>query len=52
MIKQIEVISVFSMWDNSINEYEMLFDEIIENERKTSLEEKQGEMIVMFIIII
>ena len=49
LIKQIEVICVFSYWEISINDYEMLFDEIIENEKMISLEEKQNELVVSII---
>jgi hypothetical protein len=49
LIKQIEVICVFSYWEISINDYEMLFDEIIENEKMISLEEKQNELMVRII---
>lgn len=37
---------MFKNWESSIHEYEMLFDEIIENERKISLDEKQTEIVV------
>jgi hypothetical protein len=34
------------MWEISINEYEELFDEIIESQRKFSLEDKRIETVV------
>ena len=40
---------MFKNWESSIQEYEMLFDEIIENERKISLDEKQAEIVLSYI---
>ncbi len=47
-MKQLEDMKFFENWEISINEYEELFDEIIESQRKYSLGEKKNETIVKF----
>jgi hypothetical protein len=46
LIQQLQKICFFSSWEISVSEYEELFDEIIDNQRKLSLEEKKTDIIV------
>jgi hypothetical protein len=48
LIEQLKIICVFSNWEISISEYEEMFDEIIDSQRKVSLEDKKTETIVIY----
>jgi len=47
LINKLEKIKVFDSWEITLNEYEELFNEIIENQRKTCIQEKKTETIVI-----
>lgn len=46
LINKLEKIKVFDSWEITLNEYEELFNEIIENQRQTCIKEKKTETIV------
>lgn len=48
LIKKLEVICYFNDWNLSYDEYEELFDEIIDNLRKVNIQNKKNETIVKF----
>lgn len=48
LLEQLKNICVFNTWEISVNEYEEMFDEIIDSQRKLSLEEKKHEIIVNY----
>ena len=47
LINKLEKIKVFDSWEITSNEYEELFNEIIEIQRRNCIEEKKKETIVL-----
>ncbi len=48
LVNKLEKIKVFDNWEITVNEYEELFNEIIENQRKVCIQEKKIDTIVNF----
>lgn len=48
LISKLDEIRVFSNWDNSADQYEELFDEVIEHQRAITIADKQTETIVKY----
>lgn len=47
IIKKLEDKKIFDDWSISIDEYGELLDEIIDNQKKQSLEEKKTQLVVI-----
>ena len=45
-MNKLEKIKVFDSWEITVNEYEELFNEIIDNQRKVCIQEKKTDTIV------
>lgn len=52
LINRLETIKVFDSWEITVTEYEGLFKEIIDIQRRTCISDKKAELIVKLLLII